>query len=73
MITNILAKFMDERTLNHRLQSTSTAGIATAVGAILGFEYRFQVQHIWSWDLFSVAIGFVVIKLSMMAWYRFRG
>ena len=73
MITRILNRFMDERTLTHRLQSTSTAGIATAVGSVCVFEYRFLFQHVWSWDLFGVAIAFLTIKLSMMLWYRLQG
>ena len=73
MITRILTRYMDERTLTHRLRSTSTAGIATAILAVVGFEYRFLLQHTWDWELFGVAIAFVTIKLSLMLWYRFQG
>ena len=73
MITRILSRYMDERTLTHRLRSTSTAGIATAILAILAFESRFLVQHIWDWELLSVPLAFVLIKLSLMLWYRFQG
>ncbi len=62
---------VDERFLEHRRRSTSLAGIITALVAIGIFEYRNIHNHIWSWDLLSVALTFVVIKLSLMAWYRF--
>ena len=73
MITRILTRYMDERTLTHRLRSTSTAGIATAILAVAGFEYRLLAQHLWDLELLSVALAFVTIKLSLMLWYRFQG
>ena len=60
---------VDERFLTHRLKSTSLAGIITGVLATLLFAYRFYVNHVWSWDLLSVAITFVVVKLTVLAWY----
>jgi hypothetical protein len=66
----ILGKFVDERFLEHRRRSSSLAGILTALLAVVLFEYRFFVDHVWSWDLFAVAVTFVVIKMSMFAWYR---
>jgi protein-S-isoprenylcysteine O-methyltransferase Ste14 len=65
----IVGKRIDERFLNHRLRSTSLAGIIGGVLAILLFMYRFYVNHVWSWDLFSVAITIVGVKMAMMAWY----
>jgi hypothetical protein len=65
----ILGKFVDERFLDHRLRSTSLAGIVSACLAICLWYYRFVFNHIWSWDLFAVATAFLAIKLSMMAWY----
>jgi hypothetical protein len=61
----------DERFLEHRRRSTSMAGIIACLVAVAIFEYRNLHDHIWSWDLLSVALAFAVIKLSMMAWYRF--
>ena len=66
----ILGKFVDERFLDHRRRSSSIAGIATALLAIALFEYRLIHDHVWSWDLVSIALAFVVIKMSLFAWYR---
>lgn len=60
---------IDERFLNHRLQSSSFAGIIGGVTAICLFAYRFYFNHHWSWDLFAVSVTFVGIKLMAMAWY----
>ena len=68
----ILGPFVDERFLEHRRRSSSFAGIVAACLAIVLFEYRFIWDHIWSWDLLSIALTFVAIKLSMMLWYRFK-
>ncbi len=67
-----LSKFVDERFLEHRRRSSSMAGILSALLAVGLFEYRFFVDHILSWDLFAVALAFVVIKMSMFGWYRFN-
>jgi len=66
----ILGRVIDERFLQHRLRSTSLAGIVGGVLAILLFGYRFYFNHVWSWDLFAVAMTFVVVKLLAMTWYR---
>jgi len=65
----IFGKVIDERFLTHRRRSTSIAGIVCAVTAIGLFEYRFWVNHVWSWDLLVVALAFVAVKLALMAWY----
>jgi hypothetical protein len=64
-----LGRAIDERFLNYRLRSTSLGGIIGGVTAILLFGYRFYFNHIWSWDLFTVAITIVGVKMTMMAWY----
>jgi len=64
-----LGGVVDERFLQHRLRSTSLAGIIGGVLASCLFAYRFYVNHIWSWDLFAVAITIVVVKLTLMTWY----
>lgn len=64
-----LSKIVDERFLEFRRRSTSVAGITVAVLSICLFEYRFFVNHIWSWDLLAVGLTFVVVKLAVMAWH----
>lgn len=66
----ILGREIDERFLNHRLRSTSLAGIVGGLVAISLFGYRFYANHVWSWDLFAVAATIVIVKLSVLAWYR---
>jgi len=63
-------QFVDERFLEHRRRSSSAAGIAAALLAIVLFEYRFWHNRVWSWDLLSIALVFVAIKLGMMLWFR---
>jgi hypothetical protein len=65
----IVGGVIDERFLNHRLKSTSLAGIIGGVLAICLFAYRFYVNHVWSWDLLAVAVTFVSVKLAVMAYY----
>ena len=65
----IFGKVIDERFLTHRRRSTSIAGIVCALTAIGLFEYRFWVNHVWSWDLLAIALVFVAVKLALMAWY----
>ena len=67
-----LGPFVDERFLEHRRRSTSFAGIVSGCLALVLFEYRLWHDHIYSWDLFSIGLVFVVVKLSMMLWYRLR-
>jgi hypothetical protein len=67
-----LPRAVDERFLEHRRRSSSTAGIAGGVVAILLFEWRYLVNHRFSGDLLAVALTFVLVKMSLFAWYRFR-
>ena len=66
----ILRAFVDERFLDHRRRASSVAGIASALLAVALFEYRFFHDHHWNWDLMTVALAFVVIKMSLFTWYR---
>lgn len=66
---SLLSRVVDERFLEHRRRSTSTAGVIVAASSILVFSYRFYVRHWWSWDLLAVGVGFVVIKLALMTFY----
>jgi hypothetical protein len=62
---------IDERFLNHRLRSTSTAGIVGGVLATVLWFYRYVTEHRFDWDLFAVAVTIAAVKLALMAWYRF--
>ena len=66
----ILGALVGERFLTHRLRSSSMAGIIGGVLSIVLFEYRYAINHVWSWDLFTVAVTIVSVKLTMMIWYR---
>lgn len=68
----VLGKFVDERFLEHRRRSTSAAGIAGALLAVVLFEYRLFHDHRVSWDLLAVALLMVLVKMGMMVWYRFN-
>jgi hypothetical protein len=68
----ILGKFVDERFLDHRRRASSIAGIVAACLAVVRFEYRFLVDHVWSWDLLGIALTFVVPKMSLFGWFRFN-
>lgn len=67
-----LGSFVDERFLEHRRRASSAAGIASAIVALVLFEYRFLRYHVLSWDLLVIALTFVVLKMSLFAWYRFN-
>ena len=54
---SFLSRWVDERFLTHRVRSTSTAGIAVAVGSILTFAYRFYIDHVWDWEMAAVGVG----------------
>lgn len=64
-----LGRAVDERFLDRRRRASSLASILGGVFTICLFSYRFYVDHVWSWDLFAVAIVFVGVKMSMMGWY----
>ncbi len=66
----LIGTVVDERFLQHRLRSTSLAGIVGGLLAICLFAYHFYVDHVWSWDLFAVAMTIVVVKLTVLTWYR---
>jgi hypothetical protein len=71
MIIPGLKKSMDERFVTHRLRATRVAGISGVAVAVGLFEYRYFVQHVWSWDLLAVALTVVGVKMGLMAWYHF--
>ena len=45
------------------------AGVIGGVAAIALFGWRFYVDHVWSWDLFAIALTIVGVKMALMAWY----
>lgn len=67
-----LGPFVDERFLEHRRRSSSFAGIVAACLALVFLEYQFLWSHLWNWDLFSIIMTFLAIKLSMMIWFRMK-
>lgn len=67
---SFLARFVDERFLEHRRRSTSNAGILAAVVALLLFAYRFYIDHRLEWDVLAVALVFLVVKYGLLIWYR---
>ena len=69
----IIGTQIDERFLNHRLRSTSMAGVAGGVVALGLFAYRYYHDHYWSWDLLAVGVTIVAVKLAVLAWYRLTG
>ncbi|HKQ50776.1 MAG TPA: hypothetical protein VJT74_00305 [Pyrinomonadaceae bacterium] len=68
----IIGTQLDERFLNHRLRSTSLAGVAGGVVAMGLFAYRYYHDHFWSWDLLVVGVTIVVVKWVVLAWYRLK-
>ena len=70
MIIPLLDSVLDERFLQHRLRSTSLAGILGGALAIVLFGYRYYANGIWSWDLFAVGVTVAVVKVVAFAWYR---
>jgi hypothetical protein len=67
-----LGKHVDERFLEHRRRSMSLAAIAATLVAGAIFYYRLIFQHLISWDIAAVIATMAVVKISLMAWYRFR-
>ena len=68
----ILARLFDERFFAHRQRSTSIAGMVSGAAALVLFEYRYFVNHVANWDLAAIGVAFVVVKMSLMAWYAAR-
>jgi hypothetical protein len=69
----IVGTKIDERFLNHRLRSTSLAGIIGGLVAISLFGYRFYANHAWSRDLFIVIATILLVKFSVLTWNRLTG
>ena len=69
MIIPSFGRAIDERFLNHRLRSTSTAGVVAGTLAMLLFAYHYYFDHFWSWDLLAVGVTMAAVKLGLMTWY----
>jgi hypothetical protein len=66
----VLGAAIDERFLQHRLRSTSVAGMAGCLVAMGLFVYHVYADRVWSWELLSIGIVMVVVKLSLLSCYR---
>ena len=64
--------FIDERFLEHRRRSTSTAGIGGGILAVGLWGYRYYFDHVLNWDLFAVAVTIAAVKVTLMIWYRVK-
>ena len=65
-----LPAFVDERFLQHRLRSTSHAGIICAALALVLFLYRYIRHGVLDVELFVLGVTFVVLKYALLLWYR---
>ena len=65
---SFLARFVDERFLEHRRWSTSVAGVIGGFVSTGLFAYHYYVDHVWSWDLLAVSLTIVTVKLALMIW-----
>jgi hypothetical protein len=66
----ILGWTIDERFLTHRLRSTSIAGLTGALLMWLLFMYDLLAHRVIRWDLFAILTIMVIVKMSVLAWYR---
>jgi hypothetical protein len=61
---------IDERFLEHRLRSTSVAGMAGAFVAWAAFTWALVRHHVYRWDLLAVIATMAVVKVAFMVFYR---
>lgn len=71
MTRRILGISIDERFLEHRRRSTSFAAMAGALVSGGLCEYQLIRQHHIAWELLSVLLSMVAVKLTAMAWFHF--
>lgn len=67
-----LRQFVDERFLDHRRRSSSTAGFAALLVALGFFEYHIFAHHIINWELLIIMATFAIVKTTSFFWYRSR-
>jgi hypothetical protein len=65
-----MTSIFDERFLEHRRRATSAAGLAGGFLATLLWSYHYFADHVWNWELLSIPVTMVVVKQSLMLWYR---
>ena len=63
---------IDERYLNHRLRSTSHAGVACALMVIGLFAWEHYVNGTFRADLLSIAVITAALKVTLLLWYRWK-
>ncbi len=68
-----MSSLIDERFLDHRRRAASLAGFAGGLLAVGLWTYHFYADHVWNWELFSIAVTIALVKQGMMLWYRLRG
>jgi hypothetical protein len=68
----ILGWTIDERFFMHRLRSTSIGGIAAVILAGGLFLFNLLGRHVLRWDLFSIVATAAIVKMCVLAWYRFN-
>jgi hypothetical protein len=68
----ILGWTVDERFFMHRLRSTSAGGLAAVSLAGGLFLFNLLIHHVLRWDLFSIVATAAIVKMSVLAWYRFN-
>lgn len=66
----IPATLVDERFLTHRLRATSLGGIAGGTAALLMFAWGYYVQHLWRWDMLTIALTIIAVKYAALIYYR---
>lgn len=71
LIGQIPNRVLDERFLDRRRRSSTFALMAGAVVACSFFEYEVVRYHHIDWELFSVLVAMVTVKLGAMAWFHF--
>jgi hypothetical protein len=68
----ILGVDVDERFLDHRRRSSMLGMMAGAVVSGGLFEYHLIREHRYEWELLSVLLAMVVVKLAALTWFRFN-
>ena len=64
---------MDERFVKHRLHAGFWACMGGAMVAAGLATYRLLAENRFEWDLIVVLGAIILIELSVIAWYRFKG
>ena len=68
-----MSTLIDERFWEHRRRAASLAGFAGGLLAVGLWAYHFYADHVWNWELFSIALTIGLVKQGLMLWYRLKG